>query len=157
MPCGRVLRVRVGAHAMQAQLLKSIIEQRRGGLRREALAVKTMCQCETDGGLSRIFNMNFQSAVANERLGRFERDRDLKPLTGQERFSRLLLLKKGDRRFLGERFPTLKSGDPRIIAIGHEHFQVGGAHAPKNQSSRLDPNHNGGFRFEMHGAGLPNK
>ena len=141
---------------MQAQLLKSVVEQSRGRLQREALAVKTMREGDADGGLPRIFKVNLQSAVANERLGRFGGDRDLKPLTGQEGFSRLLLLKKGDRHFPGKRLPTLKPGDPGVVAIGHEQFQVGGPHAPKNQSSRFNPKDRCGFRFAMHGAGLPN-
>jgi hypothetical protein len=88
-------------------------------------------------------------------VGRFESDRDLKPLTRRERFSRLLLLEKSDSRFFGNRFPTLKSGDPGIVAIGHEHFQVGGSHATKHQSRGLDPKFRYGFRFVMHGANLP--
>jgi hypothetical protein len=141
---------------MQAQLLKSVVEQSRGRLQREALAMKIMRECDTDGGLPRILKVNLQCTVANERLGRFEGDGDLKSLTGQERLARLLLLKKGDRRFPGKRFPTLKPGDPGVVAIGHEQFQVGGPYAPKNQSSRFDPKDRCGFSFAMHGAGLPN-
>jgi hypothetical protein len=117
---------------MQAQLLKTIVEQSRGRLHSETLAVKTLRECDADGGLPWIFKVNLESAVANQRVGRFESDRDLKPLTRRERPSRLLLLEKSDSRFPGKRFPTLKSGDPGIVAIGHEHFQVGGPHATKN-------------------------